>query len=99
MKHELDHAVRISDIATRSAGLGKGGSKRWLPRAMLRVAFGHASASCVKSKAYRKAPGIFSLNSIAYWMKGSHGHIARVFWPDSVLDLICNFMIHDHNFN
>jgi len=94
VKHELDHAVRIADIATTRAGLGKGGAKRWLPRAMLRVAFGHASTSCIKSKAYRKAPGVFSLNSIAYWMKGSHGHIARVLWPGSVVDLICNITYH-----
>ena len=91
MKHELDHAVRIADIATTRAGLGKGGAKRWLPRAMLRAAFGHASTSSIKSKVYLKTPGAFSLNSIAYWMRGSHGHIARVLWP------VLNFDLQHHD--
>ena len=74
---ETEHAVRLADIATSLRGFGKGSHRKWLPRAILRAAFGHTSASSIKSKMYRKAPGVFSLNSLAYWMKGSHGQISR----------------------
>ena len=38
MTFENNHAVRISDVATSKRGVGKGGSRKWLPSALLRAA-------------------------------------------------------------